>query len=240
MAVTTAAQLGIAGPAARIMLSGDAGPMEERVLQSLIAGMASEHDALLAAAPGHRGDPRQDAQAMVISPPQKVPTFGEQRGQVDPADSREGAKDRHVALLALLPRRGLTWRFELGAELVQLAMRFLDLLIDHAKPDNERADVSAGRLRGSRRNPQRLLAQDLQCLGGRASPNAVRLEKPLDRALAHLGGLPRGPPLAPQVQETIGGKIVAQLERLRIITPELLSHPVAEAIALLLQVVEQA
>jgi hypothetical protein len=30
--------------------------------------------------------------------------LGEQRGEVDPTDSRQGAQDRHVALLGTLPR----------------------------------------------------------------------------------------------------------------------------------------
>ncbi|HEY2228739.1 MAG TPA: hypothetical protein VGI22_13565, partial [Xanthobacteraceae bacterium] len=75
-------------------------------------------------------------------------------------------KDRYVALLAYLPRRILRRSFEPGAELVQLAMRLLDLLIDQSEASRNGADMGTGGLRGAGRHPQGRLAQDPQHLGG--------------------------------------------------------------------------
>jgi hypothetical protein len=100
------------------------------VLQSLVAGEAADHEALLAAPAGHRSGTCQSPQSVVISRPQRRCGLGEQRGEDDPADSRPGAKDRHVTLLTVLPRRALRRCFEPGREAVQSLMGFLDLVID--------------------------------------------------------------------------------------------------------------
>src|SRR5215216_4170707 len=55
MAVAAAAQFGVTLAADRIVLHGHAGPVIDGVLQPRIAGMASHHDAALAAAAGHWG-----------------------------------------------------------------------------------------------------------------------------------------------------------------------------------------
>src|ERR1700676_764974 len=55
MTVSTPAQFGITRFARWVVLGGDAGPMIDGILQTLVAGVTSQHDALLAAAPGDRG-----------------------------------------------------------------------------------------------------------------------------------------------------------------------------------------
>ena len=71
---------------------------------------------------------------------------GEQHGEDDPSEPGHGSQDHHVALLALLPRLVLLARDELGAELVQLAVRCFQLLIDQPDADGQRADMVARRL----------------------------------------------------------------------------------------------
>src|SRR5687767_1851815 len=97
------------------------------VLQPFVAGQAANHEALFAAAPGDRSRTCQGPQGVVVSCPQRLRSLGEQRGENDSADSRPGAKDRHVMLLTALPRRALRRRFEFSAEPVQGLVRLLDL-----------------------------------------------------------------------------------------------------------------
>ena len=54
MAVTSASEFGVFRPAARIVLHGDAGPMIDRVGETVVAGLASDDDAALARALGDR------------------------------------------------------------------------------------------------------------------------------------------------------------------------------------------
>src|SRR5262249_6412141 len=54
------------------------------------------------------------------------------------------------------------------------------------------------------------------------------------------GGLGRGRCRGPQLEEPIGGEIITDRERLRIIPPELLAHSVGEPVSLLLQVLGHA
>src|SRR5438477_9923007 len=109
--------------------------------------MAADHEALFAAAPGYRSGACQSAQSVVISSPQRRCGLGEQCGENDSADSRPGAKDRHVTLLTDLPRWVLRRRFKLGAEAIQRLVRLLDLLIDQAQARRQAADMGAGGLR---------------------------------------------------------------------------------------------
>src|SRR5262252_2915447 len=93
-------------PAAElVVLDGDARPMIDRAAQPHVAGLAHDDDAALATALGHRGDAGQGAQGVIISPAQRLGSLGEQRGEDDPPDTRQGSQDRHVALLGRLPRR---------------------------------------------------------------------------------------------------------------------------------------
>src|SRR5262249_52109154 len=141
VAVAARAQLGISALAGRLVLHGHPRPMEQGVRQATVAGMAAKDDALLAAAPRDRSDPAQGTPGVVVSLPQKVPTFGEQRGERDPADSREGAKDRDITLLVLLPRRALGCGLDGATDLVEPTLHLLDLLVDEAQPCRNRADV---------------------------------------------------------------------------------------------------
>ena len=118
----------IALPGGSIVLDGDTRPVMDSALQPPVAGEAPDHEALLATLSRHRSNACQSAQGMVISSAQGLCGLGEQCGEIDPADSWPGAKDRHVALLEALPR-GILLAFDLGAQTVQVLLRLLDLLI---------------------------------------------------------------------------------------------------------------
>src|SRR5262249_3920723 len=107
VAVAAPAQRIVALPGRSIVLDGDARPVMDGISQPLVAGVTTGHEALFAAAPGHRGSPCQSAQGMIISSAQRLCGLGEQHGENDSADSWPGAKDRHVTLLTKLPRRVL-------------------------------------------------------------------------------------------------------------------------------------
>ena len=102
-AVATLPQGVIALSGRGIMLDGDARPVMDGGLQPPVAGEAADHEALPAALPRHRSNPCQGAQGVIISGLQRLCCLGEQCGEDNPADSRPGAKDCHVALLMALP-----------------------------------------------------------------------------------------------------------------------------------------
>src|SRR5882724_4877042 len=150
MAVPALSQGIIASSGGSVVLKGDARPVMNRALQPSVAGKAADHEALLAALPRHRSNPCQGAQGVVVSSVQGLCGLGEQCGEIDPADSWPGAKDRHVALLGVLPR-GMLF-FDLDAQTVQVLLRLLDLLIDQMQTCRKTADMSAGGLRCARRH----------------------------------------------------------------------------------------
>ena len=88
------------------MLHGDAGPVVEGVGEAIVAGLAAYDDATLSGSLGHWRDPCQTSQGGIISPLQRLPGFGEQRGEDGPSHSRQGCEDRRVMLL-FLPRLAL-------------------------------------------------------------------------------------------------------------------------------------
>src|SRR5262245_117825 len=105
MTVTSLPQSIVPSPGGCIVLNGDARPVMDGVSQSPVASEAADHEALLAALPRHRSNPCQGAQGMIVSPAQGLCGLGKQCGEIDPADSWPGAKERHVTLLEALPRR---------------------------------------------------------------------------------------------------------------------------------------
>jgi hypothetical protein len=172
--------------------------MIDGIRQPFAAGMAPHHDASLAATPGHRRHPRQGAQGVVISSPQRLRSLGEQRGEVDPADSWAGAKDHHVALLAELPRLAP----KLATELVQLAMRLVNLLINQPKAGDEGTDMGTGGFNRASCYRQRLLAQDAQRFAGINAADPTGFENPGDRLLSDPGRFGRGSGLDATDRET--------------------------------------
>src|SRR5580700_3076233 len=71
--------------------------------------------------------------------------------------------------------------------------------------------------------------------------NAMLGKNALDRGLAQLGGLGRRRRLMPQRQEPRRGQVVAgNLQRLRIVAPQLLAHPIAEPVELRREIIAHA
>jgi hypothetical protein len=132
-----------------------------------------------------------------------------------------------------LPRLGLLRRFELGAELVEMAMHGLDLIVHQADARQQQTNVAARGLGGAGRHRQRLLAQNVEHMCRVQAADAVLGKDALDRGLAQLGGLGRRRRLMPQRQEPRRGQVGAgELERLGIVAPQLLAQPIAQAVQL--------
>src|SRR5215472_8259271 len=115
-------------------------------------------------------------------------------------------------------------------------MRLLDLSVDQLESCRHDANMCTRGLGGTGGHGKRLLAQDLRRLCRCDPPDAVRFENAVDTTFADAGGLGRCWHRSPQFEEPIGAEIVADFERLRVIPPELLAHPVGEPVALLLQI----
>jgi hypothetical protein len=132
-------------------------------------------------------DAGQGSQSVIGSPAQGLAGLGEQRGEDDPSDARQGSQNRHVALLGLLPRRCFRILFgEPGAQAVELAVRLVDLPVHQLKPFGHGADVRARRLGSARRYGKRGLPQDAQHYGD--PPDAMRLDDAFKGALADARG----------------------------------------------------
>jgi hypothetical protein len=139
-----------------------------------------------------------------------------------------------LAAATARPRLVLFGRDELGAEFVQLAVRCFQLLINQPDADGQRTDMVACRLDHPGCDRQRLLFEDAQNLGGLPTAQAVRFDKPLDGGPTQPDRLRRGRRLAPQIEKPIGGEVVRELDHLRVIAPELLTHAAGQTSAFLL------
>ena len=97
-----------------------------------------------------------------------------------------------------------------------------------------------GGLGDARGHLDRGLAEDAERRLGIEPADAVLLEQPRQRRLAQARRLGRGRRHRPQRQDPLGRDVVAQLEQLRVVAPELLADAVGQAHALLLQLLGQA
>jgi len=100
--------------------------------------------------------------------------------------------------------------------------------------------VENSSLRDTRGHRDRWLTEDGQHRWGIELANAVLPEQPRQRRLAQARRLGRGRRHAPQRQDPLGCHVIAQREKLRVVTPELLANPVAQARALALELLGQA
>ena len=76
-----------------------------------------------------------------------------------------------------------------------------------------------------------------QDLGSLPTAQAVRFDKPLDGGLTQPDRLRRCRCVAPQIEKPIRSEVVRELEHLRVIAPQLLTHPAGQTSAFLLQIV---
>ena len=181
-----------------------------------------------ARAPGDRGGTAQAAQGMVVTAPQRIEGFCEQRGEDDPADSGKGGQDRHVVLpiyprLVLLVLHGSSQGL---GHAVHLLVSLGQLPAHESEPLGDASDVSDGGLGGSRRHRDRGLAQPAEHLSGVNTSHAMALQQAGDSFLADAAGLGgRGSEL-PQFEEPCLGEIAFHGQNLRVVAPELLTHAV--------------
>ena len=122
MAMASLSQGIVASSGGGIVLDGDARPVMDGVLQPPVAGEAADHEALSCRFAASPGQPLPRLARRGNLGLAGLCGLGEQCGEDDPADSRPGAKDRHVTLLMVLPRRVLLVR---RTELAQRLSRAL-------------------------------------------------------------------------------------------------------------------
>ena len=221
--VTPPAQFGISHAAEYVTLNGHPCPVVDSSAQPDLAGPTHDNEAALAAATGHRSNAGQGAQRVVISPAQRLPGLGEQRGEDDPSDSRQGPQDRHVMLLALLPRRGLPVG-KLGGECIEPPVSLLNLSVHQAQTGSDSANVGDRRFGHARRHGERHLLQTAQYLSSIKATNVMGLQDAGDTALAHPRRLGRRRHQMPEIKEPIVCQVVSDFERLRVISPQLFAR----------------
>ena len=146
LAVTAEAQSGVLGAAARIVLHGNASQVVEGILEPRITRETSRDDAALSGTLGDRSSATKSPQGAIVSSLEGFPSLCEQRGEDDPTVSWQGGEDRSVALLVYLSRFALRRLGQEAAQPVELAMRILELTVDHSQTFAEHSNMSACRL----------------------------------------------------------------------------------------------
>src|SRR5258708_17190656 len=226
MRMAAFAQLGVASAAQPVVLNGGPRPVIDSSPQTHVTGLAHNHDAALAAPLGHRRDTAQTAERVIISLTQGLPGLGEQRGEDDPSDSRQGPQDRHVALLLALPRLRFLGSGEVDAEGIEPPMRLLELTVHDLQPKRDHTDMSGCRLGRAAGDRDRRLVQDPLRLFGVDATDPMRLQELGDGLLAQLDRFRGCRNQCPKLEEPVGRDIVRELDRLRGITPELFADAV--------------
>ena len=145
MGVAALAQSAIASAALGVVLNGDTRPVIDRITQANVRRIAPDDNVGLAAPPGHRSDARQRPERLVIAASERPGRLGEQRREIDPADSRDGLENLDIAPLAALlgSRRPFAQR---GTQFIESARCVTKLAVDDTQPGNERSNVDAGGL----------------------------------------------------------------------------------------------
>jgi hypothetical protein len=95
---------------------------------------------------GGRGDAAQAAPRVAVPPPQSIPRLGEQRGEHDPADSRQGSRDRRVGLRRGLPRCLGLRADEAPGRVIEPSPHLRDPPIDEGQPPDDGLGVHDGGL----------------------------------------------------------------------------------------------
>src|SRR3954471_17941752 len=193
--------------------------------------MARLHDSWPTSLPASQ-QPRNPQSESIARTPYHTPG-----GERDRADPGQRSKDGRITRSAVLGRRlGLA---QSRAELLELAFGLTKLLVGQAEPGDKGAKVENSSLRDTRGHRDRWLTEDGQHRWGIELANAVLPEQPRQRRLAQARRLGRGRRHVPQRQNPLGCHVIAQREKLRVVTPELLADPVAQAHALLLEFLGQ-
>ena len=98
MTMPAGAQRGVFRFADGVALYGHPGPVVDGVLEPVVSREPADDDQRLAGPLGHGSDAGQASQGLIVSPPQGIVCFCEQRGEDDPADAGKRAQDFHVTL----------------------------------------------------------------------------------------------------------------------------------------------
>ena len=183
VAVTTEAQSGVLGAAARIVLRGNACPVVESVPKPRITGEPSRDDAALSGTLGDRSSATKSPQGVIVSSLEGFPSLCEQRGEDDPTVSWQGCEDRSVALLVCLSRFALRRLGQEATQPVELAVRILELAVDHSQTFGEHANMSACGLDRPGRDSDWWFSQNRQHFGSRETANASAFQDPGDARL---------------------------------------------------------
>jgi hypothetical protein len=120
-----------------IVLRGNARPMVDSVTQSDVRRVAHDDDVRLAASFGHWRDTRQCAQRLIVAAAERPRCLGEQCREIDPADSRQGLQNCHVALRNTVLGCGPGLANE-SAELVEFTLYTRQLPIDDMQTNDQR------------------------------------------------------------------------------------------------------
>src|SRR5262245_63897323 len=125
------------------MLRGNACPVIESVPKPRITGEPSGDDAALSGTLGDGSSATKSPQGVIVSSLEGFPSLSEQRGEDDPTVSWQGCEDRSVALLVCRSRFALRRLGQETAQPVELAVRILELAVDHSQTFAEHSDMSA-------------------------------------------------------------------------------------------------
>src|SRR4051794_37608366 len=116
----------------------------------------------------------------------------------------------------------------------------MELAVSQAQAGYQRAQMRNGGLGDTLSHRDRGLTQEAMHPLGIKPADPVLLEQSGQRRLAQACGLGRGGRQRPQIQDPLGCDVVAHREQLRVGAPELLADAVAQAHALVLELLRQA
>src|SRR5208337_3800195 len=120
------------------------------------------------------------------------------------------------------------------------AIGLADLAVDESKAAGDRLKMAGRGAHRSGGDGDGRGLEPLQRLSGGDATDAVTLEQALNRGFVHALGLVGGWSQTPQVEEPIGGDVVGEFEKLRIVAPEQLTDSIGKAVAFDAQVVSDA
>jgi hypothetical protein len=240
VAVTALSQSRVLRAAATIVLRSDARPVVEGIPEPRITGKSSRDDTALTGSLGDRCSATKGPQGVIVSSLEGFPSLCEQRGEDDPTVSWQGCEDRGVALLVYLPRFALPGFGQEAAQPVELAVRILELAVDHSQAFDEHANMSTCGLDRPGGDRHRWFPQSRQHVAGRDASNASAFQDSGDARLTDAHRLVRGGHKLPQIKEPFGAQVLFEFEHGGKIAPQLLAEPIAEPISLGVEIVGHA
>jgi hypothetical protein len=149
---------------------------------------------------------------VIVSSLEGFPSLCEQRGEDDPTVSWQGCEDRSVALLVYLSRFTLRRLGQEAAQPVKLAVRLLELAVDHSQTFDEHAHMSACGLDRPGGDRDWRLSQSRQRLGSRETANASASQDPRDARLTDAHRFVGRRHELPQIKEPFRAQLLFEFE----------------------------